>query len=115
MLPSECYRTVYRWVRELTEKADGVLRPMKVDTGAVWVADEVAVKVGGKTYWVFNVLDSETRSCYQHIYRQPEPRGRRRRRWRWQGNGRTTRPGKSKPMGWHPTGMLCRGLFQPIQ
>ena len=34
---------------------------MKVDTGAVWVADEVAVKVGGKRYWLFNVMDSDTR------------------------------------------------------
>ena len=53
--------SVYRWVRELTEKADEVLRPMKVDTGRVWAADEVAVKVGGKTYWLFNVMDSQTR------------------------------------------------------
>ena len=53
--------SIYRWVRELTEKADSVLRPMKVDTGRVWVADEVAVKVGGKTYWLFNVMDSQTR------------------------------------------------------
>ena len=41
--------SVYGWVRDLSKKADEVLRPMKVDTGAVWVADEVAVKVGGKT------------------------------------------------------------------
>ena len=53
--------SIYRWVRELAEKADSVLRPMKVDTGRVWVADEVAVKVGGKTYWLFNVMDSQTR------------------------------------------------------
>ena len=53
--------SVYRWVRELTEKADSVVKPMKVDTGGVWVADEVAVKVGGKNYWLFNVMDSGTR------------------------------------------------------
>ncbi len=53
--------TVYRWVRDLSKKADEVLRPMKVDTGAVWVADEVSVKVGGKRYWLFNVMDSDTR------------------------------------------------------
>ena len=34
---------------------------MKVDTGGVWVADEVAVKVGGKNYWLFNVMGSDTR------------------------------------------------------
>ena len=52
---------VYRWVRDLSKKADDVLRPMKVDTGNVCVADEVAVKVGGKRYWLFNVMDSDTR------------------------------------------------------
>ena len=34
-----------------------MLRPMKVDTDGVWVA----VKVGGKNYWLFNVMDSDTR------------------------------------------------------
>ncbi len=53
--------SVYRWVRDLSKKADEVLRPMKVDTGRVWVADEVVVRVGGKNYWLFNVMDSQTR------------------------------------------------------
>ena len=53
--------TVYRWVRDLSKKADEVLRPMQVATGGVWVADEVVVKVGGKNYWLFNVMDSQTR------------------------------------------------------
>ena len=53
--------SVYRWVRELTEKADSVVKPMKVATGGVWVADEVVVKVGGRNYWRFNVMDSDTR------------------------------------------------------
>ncbi len=53
--------TVYRWVRELTAKADDVLRPMKVETGPEWVADEMVVKVGGRKLWLFNVMDSQTR------------------------------------------------------
>ena len=53
--------SVYSWVRDLSKKADEVLRPMKVDTGRVWVADEVVVKVGGKNYWLFNVMDSQAR------------------------------------------------------
>ena len=40
--------TVYRWVRELTRKADGVLRPMPVNTGKTWVADEIVASVGGR-------------------------------------------------------------------
>ena len=53
--------TVYRWIRDLSKKADEALRPMKVVTGRVWVADEVVVRVGGKNYWLFNVMDSQTR------------------------------------------------------
>ena len=53
--------TVYRWVRESTGKADEILRPMKVDTGPTWVADEMVVNVGGEKLWLFNVMDSDTR------------------------------------------------------
>ena len=53
--------SVYRWVRDLSKKADDVLRPMKVDAGRVRVADEVVVRVGGKNYWLFNMMDSQTR------------------------------------------------------
>ena len=41
--------SVYQWVRDLSKKADEVLRPMKVDTGRVWVADEVVVGLAVKT------------------------------------------------------------------
>ncbi len=53
--------SVYSWVRDLSKRADEVLRPMKVDTGHVWVADEVVVRVGGKNYWLFNTMDTQTR------------------------------------------------------
>ncbi len=52
--------SIYRWVRELTAKADTALKP-KVDTGDVWVADEVVVNVGGQKYWLFNVMDADSR------------------------------------------------------
>ena len=54
-------QTVYRWVRELTQKANAVLEGQKIDTGPEWVADEHQVTVGGEKYWVFNVMDSKTR------------------------------------------------------
>ena len=53
--------SIYAWVRDLSKKADSVLRPMKVKTGTIWVADEVVVNVGGQDYWLFNVMDSQTR------------------------------------------------------
>ena len=52
---------IYRWVRELTAKADSALKPMKVNAGKTWVADEVVINVGGQNYWLFNVMDSDSR------------------------------------------------------
>ena len=53
--------TIYRWVRDLTAKADSALKPMKVNAGKTWVADEVVINVGGQNYWLFNVMDSDSR------------------------------------------------------
>ena len=53
--------SIYRWVRELTAKADKALKPMKVNAGKTWVADEVVINVGGQNYWLFNVMDSDSR------------------------------------------------------
>ena len=53
--------SIYRWVRELTAEADSALKPMKIDAGDVWVADEVVINVGGTNYWLFNVMDSDSR------------------------------------------------------
>ena len=53
--------TIYRWVRELTAKADSALKPVKVHAGDVWVADEVVINVGGQNYRLFNVMDSDSR------------------------------------------------------
>ena len=53
--------SIYRWVRELMAKADEALKPMKVNAGKTWVADEVVINVGGQNYWLFNVMDSDSR------------------------------------------------------
>ena len=53
--------SVYNWVRESTGKAEEILRPMKVNTGPTWVADEMVVNVGGEKLWLFNIMDSDTR------------------------------------------------------
>ena len=53
--------SVYNWVRESTGKADEILRPMKVNAGPTWVADEMVVNVGGEKMWLFNAMDSDTR------------------------------------------------------
>lgn len=60
--------SIYRWVRELTTKADAALKPIKVNAGDTWVADEVAINVGGQIYWLFNVMDADSRFlCLRHI------------------------------------------------
>ena len=53
--------TIWRWVEALTTKARARLDQLPVPVGSEWVADELAVKVGGRQFWVFNVMDSETR------------------------------------------------------
>ena len=53
--------TVYRWVRQETPKASDIVEGVKVKTGPEWVADEMQVRVGGEKYWLFNVMDSQTR------------------------------------------------------
>lgn len=53
--------TVYRWVQDYSQRASDIAKDFPVNTGDEWVADEVAVKVGGKQYWLFNVMDSKTR------------------------------------------------------
>ena len=53
--------TVFRWVQQQTKKADEAVKDWKVDTGPEWVADEIAVKLGGQQYWIFNVMDSISR------------------------------------------------------
>jgi len=53
--------TVHRWVQEYSDKASDITKDYPVQTGDEWVADEVAVKVGGKQYWLFNVMDADSR------------------------------------------------------
>lgn len=53
--------TVMRWVQEQTKRAKDVVESSQVKTGSEWVADELAVKVGGRQYWLFNVMDSKSR------------------------------------------------------
>ena len=64
--------TVYRWVNRLASKADSIARETRAHTGDEWVADELQVTVGGKKYWLFNVMDADTRfllAAYLSPYR----------------------------------------------
>ncbi len=53
--------TIYEWVVDYTRLAKDKLRPHKAKTGLKWVADEMVLKIGGKKYWNWNVMDADTR------------------------------------------------------
>ncbi len=53
--------TIYEWVRDYTNAAVDEMADHPAHTGGHWVADEMMVWVGGKKYWNWNVMDSETR------------------------------------------------------
>ena len=63
--------TVYRWVQEHSRRASELVGDEKVQTGSEWVADELAVKVGGRQFWLFNVMDADTRFVLS-AYLSPE-------------------------------------------
>ena len=63
--------SVYRWVGDLSERAGREAAKQKIQTGDEWVADEIQVTVGGKKYWLFNVMDAKTRVVLS-AYLSPE-------------------------------------------
>ena len=60
-VPEPSKATIYRWVSEYTDHAVKSTKDYKAHTGSEWVADEMVVTVGGQKYWLWNVMDSETR------------------------------------------------------
>ena len=53
--------TVMRWVHDSADRAHEIVHDTKIHTGPEWVADEIVVRVGGRKYWLFNVMDAKTR------------------------------------------------------
>lgn len=53
--------TIYAWVRDYTDAAVKAMNGHKAHTSGKWVADEIAVDVGGEKMWNWNVMDSGTR------------------------------------------------------
>ena len=60
-IPEPSKATIYEWVRDYTDEAKELTADMKAQVGDEWVADEMAVKVGGWQMWNFNVMDTKTR------------------------------------------------------
>ena len=60
-IPEPSKATIYEWVRDYTEEAKEQTVGLKAEVGDEWVADEMAVKVGGWQMWNWNVMDTKTR------------------------------------------------------
>ena len=53
--------TLYRWVTDYTDHAHDIMADYPAHTSGKWVADETQIKVGGKQFWLWNVMDAGTR------------------------------------------------------
>ena len=53
--------TVYDWIIRFTKEAINITNSYKPTVGGKWIADETVVRINGKKYWLFDVLDSRTR------------------------------------------------------
>lgn len=60
-VPEPSKGTLFYWVQDYTGRAHDAMKGRKAQTGREWVADEMAVKVGGQQFWNWNVMDSKTR------------------------------------------------------
>jgi putative transposase len=53
--------TVYRWVVKYTLQAFELLEPLKPTVGDTWVVDETVIQIGGDNWWLWDIIDDETR------------------------------------------------------
>ena len=53
--------TPYEWVRDYVKRGRQFLSGVKANTGDLWVADEMMVRIDGHQMWLWNVMDAKTR------------------------------------------------------
>lgn len=53
--------TVWRWIIKYSKRAERILGEIKVKTSWRWVIDETVLKVGGRKYWLWDVIEAKTR------------------------------------------------------
>ena len=53
--------TIYRWVQDYGLAAFNAMSKEKISVGDRWVADEMVLRVDGVKYWLWSVMDAETR------------------------------------------------------
>jgi transposase-like protein len=53
--------TVYRWLIKFTKEAIGIFEEFKPKVSDTWIADETAIKFSDKLYWIWDIIDRDTR------------------------------------------------------
>jgi len=53
--------TIYSWVRKYTQVAQEATKDLKPKVSDTWVADETVIKINGKNYWLWDIIDTKTR------------------------------------------------------
>ncbi len=59
VLPSSS--TIYSWITHFTKIATDKAKEYLPNVGDTWVADETVLNIGGKKYWLWDIIDSDTR------------------------------------------------------
>jgi len=53
--------TIYNWIKRYVKLINTYVEKLEPNLSAIWHADEMKVKAGGKWVWLWNVMDEETR------------------------------------------------------
>ena len=53
--------TIYNWVTRFTKVAKSEAEKHTPKVGNTWIANETVLKIGGKKYWLWDIIDSDTR------------------------------------------------------
>jgi transposase-like protein/DNA-directed RNA polymerase subunit RPC12/RpoP len=53
--------TVYHWLIRFTREAIRLFEPMKPKVSDTWIADETTIKFQDKLYWIWDIIDRDTR------------------------------------------------------
>jgi len=53
--------TIYRWLDRFIKAAKDKVKDIHPKVGDKWIADETVLKIGGKKYWLWDIIDSQSR------------------------------------------------------
>jgi len=53
--------SIYRWIVRFTEMAIEETEAYRPKVGDVWIAAETSLKINGEKWWIWDIIDSETR------------------------------------------------------